>query len=337
MEFKGILQKLTGRQDLTKEEAAFVLREIMEGRTSSAQIACFLTALRMKGETVDEITALASVMREKAVSISPRVDMLVDTCGTGGDYTGTFNISTAAAFIAAGAGVSIAKHGNRSVSSKCGSADVMEKLGVNITLPPEKVEKVIEGVGIGFLFAPIFHPAMKAVLPTRKEMGIKTVFNILGPLTNPASAQAQVLGAYNPQLIDPLIRVLRNLGTKAALVVHGSGLDELATTGETEIAELKAGGITKGKVKPEDFGFERTTIDRLKGSTVEHNAEIILGILNGKKGPCRDIALLNAGAVIYVGGKAPSIADGIMIAEDVVDSGKAYQKQQELIRATKVA
>ncbi len=330
------IAKLVERMDLTEAEAEEAMKYIMSGKATQAQIGSFLTALRTKGETVEEITAFARVMREFAARISPKVDgLLVDTCGTGGDEIKTFNISTAAMFVAAGAGVRIAKHGNRSVTSKAGSADVVEALGVRIDLPPEEVQRCIERIGIGFMFAPRFHIAMKHAIGPRKEMGIRTVFNILGPLTNPASAQAQVIGVYDATLTDKLARVLKKLGCERAIVVHGvDGLDEISTLGRTQVSELNRSGIRTYMIEPEDFGIERVKPDAIAGEELEENVRMLLRVLHGETGPKRDIVLLNAAAAIVVGGKAGDLREGISIASDSLDSGRAYEKVVQLVKAT---
>ncbi|MEW6188497.1 MAG: anthranilate phosphoribosyltransferase [Actinomycetota bacterium] len=324
------IRKVVERKDLTPGEAASVMEEIMSGRATEAQIASFLTALRMKGETVDEISEFAKVMRAHAIRISPKVADLVDTCGTGGDVSHTFNISTVTAFVAAGAGVHIAKHGNRSVSSRCGSADVLEALGVKIDLPPEAVEACIDEVGIGFLFAPLLHPAMKYATPVRRNIGIRTVFNILGPLTNPAFASAQILGVYDPSLAPVLAKVLGNLGVTHAMVVHGDGLDELTTTGESRISELFDGKVKNYSITPEQFGLPRVRVEDLKGGTVEQNAQIMKSILSGEKGTRRDIVLLNAAAALVAADKAKDLGEGLKLAAESIDSGAALEKLEKL-------
>src|ERR671936_2135557 len=286
------VRALVERRDLTRIEAAAAMDAIMTGAATNAQIAAFLTALRMKGETVEELIGLAQVMRQKAVRVRTRGDevdaaltgtdreMLIDTCGTGGDATGTFNISTATAFVVAGAGLRVAKHGNRSVSSLCGSADVVETLGISLDLPPDKVARCIEEVGIGFLYAPLLHTAMKHVMPARREMGVRTVFNMLGPLTNPAAANAQIIGVYAASLTEPLARVLAELGTVRAFVVHGAdNLDEISNTGESRVSEVREGAVRTYTVRPEDFGMPRASIKDLQGGDREENAHIISGIL----------------------------------------------------------
>lgn len=333
---QNAIEKLVQRRDLTDVEAEEAMKCIMSGEATQAQIGSFLTALRMKGETVGEITAFARVMREFAARISPDVDgTLVDTCGTGGDKIKTFNVSTAAMFVAAGTGVPIAKHGNRSVTSKAGSADVIEALGVRIDLPPEEVQRCIEEIGIGFMFAPRFHGAMKHAIGPRREMGIRTVFNILGPLTNPAGVRAQVIGVYDVVLTEKLAHVLKNLGCKRAMVVHGlNGLDEISTLGRTKISELEGRRIKTYEVKPEDFGINRTDAESIAGKDLDENVRILLKVMRGERGPRRDIVLLNAAAAITVGGKAKNIREGLKIAADAVDSGRAYEKVVQLVEAT---
>lgn len=331
-----VIGKLVERRNLTEAEAEEAMKCIMSGGATQAQIGSFLTALRMKGETVEEITAFARVMREFAARISPKVDdVLVDTCGTGGDKIKTFNISTTAMFVAAGAGVCIAKHGNRSVTSRAGSADVVEAVGVRIDLPPEEVERCIEDVGIGFMFAPRFHAAMKHAIGPRREMGIRTVFNILGPLTNPASAQAQVMGVFDAGLTEKLAQVLGKLGCERAMVVHGvEGLDEISTLGGTKISELVDGKVRTYTIFPEEFGLERANPETIAGKELGENVRMMLSVLKGERGPRRDIVLLNAAAAIVVGGKADGLREGISIAGKSIDSGHAYEKLVQLVEAT---
>jgi len=328
---KEMLQKLTEGKDLDSEEAESAMQKIMRGKSNDAEIAGFLVALKMKGETTEEITAFSKVMRENAASIHPETGLLVDTCGTGGDKSGTFNISTTSAFIAAGAGVHIAKHGNRSVSSKCGSADVLEELGAKM-LQPEKVEKCIEEVGIGFMFAPYFHPAMKHVMPARKALGIRTVFNVLGPLTNPAGAQAQVLGVFDEKITEKMAEVLSKLGSKHALVVHGEGTDEMVF-GKTKVSELKDGKVETYFLDGKELGFQEGDVP--KPESKEENAKILENVLKGEEGTAKEISILNAAGAIYVGGKAGSVKEGIGIARETIDSGKAYNKLKEFIEFTK--
>ena len=324
---KEILQKLTEGKDLNADEAESMMQRIMRGESNDAEIGAFLVSLKMKGETTEEITAFAKVMRENSNSIHSEVELLVDTCGTGGDKSGTFNISTTSAFIAAGAGVNIAKHGNRSVSSKCGSVDVLEELGAKM-LQPSEVEKCIEDIGIGFMFAPYFHPAMKHVMPARKALGIRTVFNVLGPLTNPAGAQAQVLGVFNESMTEKMAEVLSNLGSKHALVVHGEGTDEIVF-GKTKVSELKNGKIKTYVLDGKELGFDGGEVP--KPESKEENAKILENVLKGEEGTAKEISILNAAAAIYVGEKAGSIQEGVTVARESVDSGKAYKKFKEFI------
>jgi anthranilate phosphoribosyltransferase len=333
------IQKLIDGANLTFEESQEIMREVMSGKATNAQIAAFLTALRMKGETVEELIALATVMREHCRRIHPRVEhRLVDTCGTGGDKIKTFNISTAAAFVVAGAGVAIAKHGNRSVTSQSGSADVLEKLGLNLNIEPEAVQKSIEQVGVGFMFAPAFHPAMKYAIQPRREIGIRTVFNILGPLTNPASANAQLLGVYDSKLTAPMAYALKRLGCEEAMVVHGlDGLDEIATTGKTVIAWLKEGEVATMETTPKDFGVKQARIADIKGTTPDESAEILSKILNGHcavDDPKTEIVLVNSAAGIVVGGKAEDFGYGMEVARKSIESGAAYKKLRALIKAS---
>ncbi len=325
------IKQVIDNKHLTMDEAEQVMDIIMSGEATPAQIASFITALRMKGETVDEISGFAKVMREKASRITPEVVDIVDTCGTGGDQLHTFNISTTAAFVVAGVGIPVAKHGNRSVSSKSGSADVLEALGIRIDLSPEEVKSCIEEIGIGFMFAPNFHGAMKHAIGPRREIGIRTVFNILGPLTNPASATAQVLGVYDPSLTEALALVLGNLGVKHALVVHGhDGLDEISNTGESMISELKDGKVATYMITPADCGVARATIGDLKGGSAEENAAITLDVLKGTKGPKRDVVLMNVAAALIAADRAESFIEGMAIAAESVDSGKALAKLEAL-------
>jgi len=337
------LRALVERKDLTRIEAAAAMEAIMSGAATNAQIAAFLTALRMKGETVEELIGFAQVMRQKAVRVRTKEEevaaltgtdreMLIDTCGTGGDAAGTFNVSTATAFVVAGTGLRVAKHGNRSVSSLCGSADVVEALGINLELPPAAVARCVDEVGIGFLYAPLLHTAMKHVMPARREMGIRTVFNLLGPLTNPAGANAQVIGVYAAALTDPLARVLAEMGTVRAFVVHGAdGLDEISNTGESLISEVREGRVRSFTVRPEDFGVRRAAIADLRGGDREENAQIIRNLLAGRDGPKRDIVLINAAAALVVGGKARDLKDGVSLAARSIDSGAARQKLAALV------
>jgi anthranilate phosphoribosyltransferase len=333
------IQKLIDGTDLTSAESQEIMREVMSGKATNAQIAAFLTALRIKGETVEELIAFASVMRECCLRIHPRVEgRLVDTCGTGGDKTKTFNISTTAAFVVAGAGVAIAKHGNRSVTSKSGSADVLEKLGFNLKMTPEEVQNAIERVGVGFMFAPAFHPAMKYAVAPRKEIGVRTVFNVLGPMTNPASANAQLLGVYDAKLTAPMAHTLKRLGCEEAMVVHGlDGLDEISTLGKTAIAWLKEGEVAVIKTVPKDFGVKQARIEDVKGTTPEESAEILFKILNGNcaiNDPKTEIVLVNSAAGIMVGGKADDFGYGVTAARESIESGAAYKKLKALVSAS---
>jgi len=336
---KDFIQKLVDGYDLSRDQAGTAMKEIMKGEATPSQIASFITALRMKGETAEEITGCAEVMRENAVRIDPKVKDLVDTCGTGGDASGTFNISTVSAIVASAAGVPIAKHGNRSVSSKCGSADILEALGVKIDLPPEKVKKSIEDVGFGFIFAPNFHPAMKFAMPSRREIGIRTVFNILGPLTNPASAKNQVLGIFSEKLTVLMAQVLKNLGSEEVMVVHGmDGIDEISVSDKTKISHLKESNIRNYFLEPKTFKMRRYALDDILGGSVNDNIKITNDILNGEeKGAKRDIVLLNSAAAIMVGKKAKDMFEGIRIAAETIDSGKARKKLEEMIKFSKGA
>jgi len=335
---KEAIAKVVDGCDLASPEAAAVMDTIMEGGATPAQIGGFLTALRMKGETPEEIAAFARVMRNHAVSIKPQVPgVLVDTCGTGGDGAQTFNISTAAAFVAAGAGVPVVKHGNRGVSSRCGSADVLAALGVMIGIDPVAQAKIVRETGIVFLFAPSHHPALKHVMAARQDLGCRTVFNLLGPLANPAGADAQVLGVYAENLTGPVAEVLHLLGVSRALVVFGSGLDEITVTGETTVTELDGGNLKNYTISPEQFGFARAAPADLTGGDPEENARILRSVLAGKKGATRDVVLMNAGAAIYVGGRAGTLAEGIRLAAGSIDSGKAKGKLDALITATRGA
>jgi anthranilate phosphoribosyltransferase len=343
------IEKVVRKIDLTEAQTSSVFDEIMSGRATPAQIGSFVTALRMKGETVSEITGAAKVMREKSIKIRTgksvvgidRDDInideetIVDTCGTGGSGTNTFNISTAVAFVVAGVGLKVAKHGNRGASSQCGSADVLEALGVNLDVGPDKVEKCIKDIGIGFMYAPLFHGAMKYAVAPRKEIGIRTIFNMLGPLSNPANATSQVLGVYDAKLTGVIAAVLKNLGCRRALVVSGMDtLDEITITGRTKITELNGGKLKTYFVSPEKFGMKRSKIADIKGGSAKENAEILLSILEGERGPRRNVVLLNAAAALMAGFKAGNFKKGIEMAEDSIDSGKALEKLNRLIVMT---
>ena len=335
MSFQTYLQPVIAKKDLTESMMVEAMTQVMEGAVSDIQLAAFLTALQVKKETVPEIAGAAKVMREKAEKVKVNKSNIIDTCGTGGDGSETFNISTAVAFVVAGAGLTVAKHGNRAVSSKSGSADVLKCLGINIDASLSTVERCIEQVGIGFLFAPLMHKAMKHAAVVRKELGFRTIFNLLGPLTNPAGAQVQLLGVFDSKWVSPLAEVLRDLGSHRALVVHGfDGLDEITLTGETQVAELKNGDITTFSINPKDFGYSLCSTEDLKGGTPEENAFLIRNILNGDQGPKTDIVILNAAAAFYLGGKAESISKGILVAINSIKSGAANKKMDELCRVS---
>lgn len=333
---KEYIAKVADGQDLTEEEARAAMKQMLEGEATQAQIAAFLTAMRMKGETLDELVGLASVLRDKAATISPKVDNYVDLVGTGGDCTYTFNVSTTSAFVVAAAGLPVAKHGNRSISSKSGAGDVLEALGVNIMAEPEQVQKCVEEVGIGFMFAPRFNQSMKYVGQARNEMGIRTVFNILGPLANPSRAKNMVVGVYSPDLTEKIALAMSRLGVERAFVVSGTdNMDEITLSGATTVSEIKDGAVTTYQIPPEQFGFERVDLDGLRGGDGTQNAEITKNILKGiEKGPKRNITLLNAGATLYVGGVAESMEAGVKLAAEVIDSGKAYEKLEALVRVS---
>ena len=325
------IAKLIDGRDLTAGEARAVLDEIMSGGATDAQIGAILAALRIKGETPAEIAGFARTMREKCVPIETSRQDVIDTCGTGGDALDTFNVSTVAALIAAAGGAAVAKHGNVSVSSQCGSADVLKALGVNIEMPPEQVGRCLDQIGIGFLFAPALHPAMKHAMGPRRELGVRTVFNILGPLTNPAKARRQLLGVFAPELTEPMATALLELGAEAALVVHGlDGLDELSTVGETQISELRDGAVRTYTLRPEDVGLGPVQPEDIAGGTPEQSAAMLMGVLDGQPGPRRDIALLNAAGALVVAGIAPDLQSGIAPAAQAVDSGAAREKLEQL-------
>lgn len=338
MEIQSALHKVIERQDLSESEMIAVMNQIMEGGADISLMAAFLTALRMKGESVGEITGAAKAMRGKAESLKVSADPVVDTCGTGGDGAGTFNISTAAAFVVAGAGITVAKHGNRAVSSKSGSADVLKCLGVNIDADKSVVERCLEEVGIGFLFAPLMHAAMKYVIGVRRELGFRTIFNLLGPLTNPAKAHAQVIGVYDVRWTFPLACVLNELGCRRAFVVHGAdGLDEITLTSHTHVSELKSGSVRNFSIHPEQLGFTHCSKADLKGGTPDENAAVIRALLEGETGPPRDIVLLNAAAAITVAGKSDSMQSALGLARQSIDSGAAYQKLKDLCQVSNSA
>jgi len=329
------IAKLIDRQHLTETEAEAVMAEIMERQATPAQIAAYLTALRMKGETADEITGSARAMRAKATRIRPNDPVVVDTCGTGGDGGTTFNVSTTVAFVVAGAGVTVAKHGNRAVSSRAGSADVLTCLGVRIDLAPERVEECVNEIGIGFLFAPLFHGAMKYAVGPRQEIGVRTIFNLLGPLTNPAGASIQIVGVYSEALTDLIANVLMRLGGRHCYVVHGmDGLDEITLTDRTRVCEGKAGRLTSYVVEPRDFGFQRARPKDLAGGDAKENARIIRDILSGREGPRQQLVLLNAAPALVACGKAATLQEGVALAHQVIRSGAAMDKLERLIKWT---
>jgi len=340
------IKKVLARQDLTVAEAEAVLDQIMTGECPDAQIGALLTALRMKGESVDEVTGFARVMRRRSSAVRPRCavdeqlggterEALIDTCGTGGDASGTFNVSTATAFVVAGSGLRVAKHGNRSVSSQCGSVDVVEALGIRVDLTPEQISECIDRIGIGFLPAPLLHGAMKHVAHVRRQLGIRTIFNLLGPLTNPAGADAQVIGVYDGKVTELCAKVLLELGTKRAFIVHGlDGLDEITITGTTRVTELNDGRFETYNISPEDLGVTRASLNEIQGGDAKRNAQIIHEVLSDVPGPRRDIVLLNASAAMVAGGKARDFAEGVAIARDSISSGAASRKLEELINFT---
>ena len=338
---KQAIQKVVEGLNLSEEEMEAAMDVIMSGQATPAQIGSFITALRLKGETVEEITAAARVMRQKATriqidnapisidrdEINLDLETIVDTCGTGGDATNTFNVSTTTAFVVAGCGLRVAKHGNRSVSSLCGSADVIEKLGVNLDVPPAVVEKCLNEVGIGFLYAPALHGAMKYAIGPRREIGIRTIFNILGPLTNPAGANVQVLGVYNKELTPVLAEVLGKLGSRSAFVVYGEGsFDEISITGKTQVSELKDGQVSTYTIEPEDFGLPHANEHDILGGNAQQNADIVLSVLKGEPGARRNMVLLNASAALVAAGQAADFRDGIAQAAEAIDAGRAMEK-----------
>lgn len=337
MSYAQTLNRLINGEDLSFEAMQNLMQQVMAGELTPAQIAGVLVALRIKGETVDEIAAAASVMRSLSTKVNiQEISHLVDTCGTGGDGIQTFNISTVSAFVAAAAGAKVAKHGGRSVSSTCGSADVLEALGVNVNLTPEQVAHTVNQVGLGFMFAPNHHSAMKHAAPVRRELGIRTLFNLLGPLTNPASAKRQVMGVFSRDLTGKLAHVLKQLGSEHVMVVCGAdGMDEISFTGDSHIAELKEGKVLEYTVNPTQFGLNLHELNSIRVNDAQESKQMILDLLAGKTGPARDIVLLNAGAAIYVAGISPTLAAGIHTAAEMLDSGKALQKMQALISATK--
>lgn len=331
MQITHAIRTIIDKKNLTEQEAYDAIDQIMSGQATDAQIAGLLVALRVKGETVEEITGGARALAEKANRIHPKVDFCVDPVGTGGDGTNTFNISSTAAIVAAAAGACVAKHGNRSVSSRSGSADFYESIGINIALSPAAVERSIEEIGFGFMFAPTFHPAMRFAGPVRRQLAVRNIFNILGPLSNPAAADGQVLGVYDEAIMPFIAKTLQNLGEKHSLVVHGSdGSDEITNTGITYISEVFPDRILNYTITPEQFGLPVYTLADLQGGTPEENAQISLDLLKGQKGAHRDIVVLNAAATIYVGQKASSLEEAVRIAAETIDSGKAFAKLEEI-------
>ena len=327
------IEKLVQRVDLEENEIAEVIDSMMEGKLTHSQIAAFLIALKIKGESTSEITGAAKVMLEKSRKIDHKLDNVVDMCGTGGDGHGTFNVSTGASFVVAGAGVPVAKHGNRSVSSPVGSADVLEELGVNINLDPDAARECLNKINLVFLFAPVYHPAMKNVAQPRKEIGVRTIFNILGPIVNPAQVKHQIMGVYGEFLLEPIAKVLRNLGSVHALVIHGAdGMDEITITGKTSVAELKDGIVKKYEIDPTELGFKKRELSEiLGGDNKKANADILLSVLNGEeKEAKREITILNAAAAIFVSGKTIEFRDAVEIAAESIDSGNAIKKLEEL-------
>jgi anthranilate phosphoribosyltransferase len=336
--FSALIEKLQRRQDLTSDEAAGAMDEIMEGRAQPAQIAGLLIALAMKGERPAEIVGLARTMRARATKLSTPAPDVFDTCGTGGDRAHTFNVSTIAALVVAACGVRVAKHGNRSVSSRCGSADLFEALGVNITAPPDVIERCLRDAGIAFFFAPTFHPSMRHAAPTRKELGVRTAFNLLGPLTNPAGASRQLVGVPRPELTELVARSLALLGSERAWVVHGAdGLDEISTTGYTKVSECRHGAVNTFYLHPSDVGVPKASPEALKGADATANAAIARGVLAGKAGAARDIVLLNSAASLLIAGAASDMHDGLRQAEAALDDGRAAKVLEKLVRASQAA
>ena len=333
--FTALIEKLVRHEDLTADEAAAAMQEVMDGRASSAALAGLLSALAMKGERPAEIVGFARTMRANAVKLSNPAGEVFDTCGTGGDRSGTFNISSAAALVVAACGVKVAKHGNRSVSSRCGSADVFEQLGVNVAASPAVVERTLQDAGIAFFFAPTFHPSMKHAAPTRRELGIRTAFNLLGPLTNPADATRQIVGVPKSELTELLARALMLLGSARAWVVHGAdGIDEISTTGYTKVSECRGGAVHTFYVHPADFGLAKAAPADLIGGDAAVNAGIVRGVLDGRGGAPRDVVLLNAGAALFIAGRTESIASGIRLASAAIDSGAAKATLDRMARTS---
>jgi len=333
---KQAIAAIVDNKSLSEEVAYAAMASIMEGHATPAQLAGFLVGLRMKGETVEELTGFARAMRERCALIAPQVaGRLTDTCGTGGAQIKTFNVSTLSAFVAAGAGIPIAKHGNRAVTSKCGSADVLEALGANLALEPDRVKRVIENVGVGFLFAPNFHPAMRHAVGPRRELGVRTVFNVLGPLTNPAGAKSQVLGVYHPSLVSKMTQVLANLGVREAMVVHGEGgLDEISPFGPTRVGRVHEGVVSFFSVNPEEFGFKRVTPEDVAGGDPKESARVFLRVLRGEAGPRADTVLMTAAAAAVVGGRAKDLKEGVSVVRESIASGSALAKLEGFVKAT---
>ncbi len=338
MNIQQAIAQLVAGANLTEQEMVEVMNQVMTGEATPIQVGAFLTALRIQGETVEEVTGAARVMREKASHVDAGEGCVLDTCGTGGDGKNTFNISTTVAFVVAAAGITVAKHGNRAVSSGSGSADVLGALGVKIDVPKETVERCLRDVGLGFLFAPALHGAMKYAAAPRREVGIRTIFNLLGPLTNPARASHQLIGIYDGTLIETVAQVLGNLGSKRAMVVHGDeGLDEISLGGPTSVAEWKDGAVARYTLNPEEFGFEQCPADRLTAADAAECAAIVTAVLKGEPGPARDIVLLNSGAALCVSERVATIADGIDLARERIDSGAALETLQHLVEVTNEA
>ena len=332
MMFKEVIEKLGRREDLTIDEAAAAMSAIMRGEAAPAQIAGFLIGLSMKGERPSELVGFARTMRAEAVPLSQRAGEVFDTCGTGGDRSGSFNISTAAALVLAASGVRVAKHGNRSVSSQCGSADVLEALGVNVSATPAIVERCLSEVGVAFFFAPTFHPAMRHAGQARRDLGVRTAFNLLGPLTNPASPSRQIVGVPRPELTELLARALSLLGSERAWVVHGAdGLDELSTTGYTKVSECRGRSVQTFYVHPSEYALSKASLDALRGGDADTNAMIVREVLDGRPGPPRDVVLLNAGAALFVADRVATVPDGIRVAAGAIDSGRAKHVLQQLV------
>ena len=335
MNMQAAIKTVIENKDLTEDEMTAVMRLIMTGEATPAQVGGFLVGLRIKGETIDEITAAAAVMRELASKVEVDKEHLVDTCGTGGDSSGSFNISTASAIVVAAAGGKVAKHGNRSITSKSGSADVLEQAGVNLEISPEQVALCVNEVGVGFMFAPMHHSAMKHAIGPRREMAVRTIFNVLGPLTNPAGAPNQVLGVFAADLVEPLANVLKRLGSEHVLVVNAEdGLDEISIGAATQVAELKNGEVSVYSIQPEDFGMQRADLETIRAKDAADSLDIIRRVFTNEAGPAKDIVCLNAGAAIYVSGLADSLASGVAKAQEVIASGKVASKLEELISVT---